>query len=429
MKSKAVIFLVFLILSIGARAQEADQRIGNLVNQADWFTLDEEYPKLKSEMQSVMLKKLAEVLINMYFNNSAEALVLIDSLVMHHQNELGFEATSNMIVVKSKILGDHGRYAESADNAINFLNQIKSFSKVENFPAHVAIAEYYNEIRNEKAPEIIRPNENTEIPMYIEKVGKGVLIFVPVTIREKIYRFIFDTGAERTFVSERFANEIGLRIVSDSISITGVETAYGKSGIIDSLVIGNIIFKHPIITIAPPNPAIDTLYQVDAVLGMDFIRRVGETQIFPKEKKILFPEKQTELPKTGRNLLIVNMQPYLKTFSNSQRLVFHFDTGNNGAGLFFPYYLKNKEYVEKYGVKDTIIGGGFGGIRMVEGYRLLQIPLQIGSTKTELANIAVSTKSVTNMQQQEDGSLGMDFIQLFQKVTINFDKMFVDVEK
>ena len=193
--------------------------------------------------------------------------------------------------------------------------------------------------------------------------------------------------------------------------------------------IGNIIFKYPIITIAPPNPAIDTLYQVDAVLGMDFIRRVGETQIFPKEKKILFPKKQTELPKTGRNLLIVNMQPYLKTFSNSQRLVFHFDTGNTGAGLFFPYYLKNKEYVEKHGVKDTIIGGGFGGIRMVEGYRLLQIPLQIGSTKTELANIAVSTKSVTNMQQQEDGSLGMDFIQLFQKVTINFDKMFVDVEK
>ena len=429
MKSRLIIFLVFLIFSIGTRAQEADQRIGNLINQADWFTLDEEYPKLEKEMQSVMLKKLAEALINMYFNNPNKALVLIDSLVAHHQDDLGFEATSNMVAVKSQILGEQGRYAESADNVIDFLNQIKSFSQVDNFPAHVAIAKLYNEIRNEKAPEIIRSNGNTEIPMYIEKARKGVLMFIPVTIRGKIYRFIFDTGANSTFVSERFANEIGLRIVRDSFTITGVETANGKSGTIDSLIIGDIIFKHPIIIIAPPNPAVDTIYQLDAVLGMDFIRRIGETQIFPKEGKILFPKEQTKLPETGRNLLISNMHPYLKTFSNNQRLIFHFDSGDSRAGLYFPYYQKNKNDIEKHGIKDTIRLSGFGGIRIVEGYILPQIPLQIGGTNAELTNINVSTESLTNVQKQEDGSLGMDFIQLFQKVTINFDKMFVNVEK
>lgn len=57
---------------------------------------------------------------------------------------------------------------------------------------------------------MVRPNRDTEIPLTIEKAGRGVLMFVPLTINGKTYRFIFDTGAGSTFISKRFADEIGI---------------------------------------------------------------------------------------------------------------------------------------------------------------------------------------------------------------------------
>ncbi|MBQ7420714.1 MAG: hypothetical protein IJV27_00990 [Prevotella sp.] len=42
------IWLFFLIFSIssGAFAQDADQKISELINTENWFTLEEEFPKL-----------------------------------------------------------------------------------------------------------------------------------------------------------------------------------------------------------------------------------------------------------------------------------------------------------------------------------------------------------------------------------------------
>lgn len=86
-----------------------------------------------------------------------------------------------------------------------------------------------------------------------------------------------------------YADEIGIRVIRDSINITGAfATGTGKSGILDSMMIGDIAFKNAIITIADPNPAVDTVYQVDAVLGTDFMRLVGEVNIFPQEKRFAF---------------------------------------------------------------------------------------------------------------------------------------------
>ena len=430
MKSKKILFVLFIFYSIGLKAQEADQRIGDIINRADWFALEEEYPKLKNKMQSEMLKILSEVLINRHFNNPDKAILMIDSLLQYHQQELGFESSGNIVVLKSQILGEEGRYAESADNSTNFLEQVKAFYSEDNFPTHVATAKYYNKVRNESQPEIIRPNNDTKIPMFIEKAGKGTLMFVPVTVKGKEYRFIFDTGAGINFVSERFANEVGLRIIHDSLTITGIKQGIGKMGTIDSLIVGDIVYKHPLIAIAAPNPAVDTIYQVDAVLGLDFIKRIGETQIFPSLGEIVFPKNQSALPKTGRNLLIQNNeQPYLKIYTKKERLFFHFDTGNVSSDLHVPYYLRHKKQIKKRGTKEVIRSGGFGGISYIDGYRLPKIPLKIGTTNFEFRNITVATDAIGDFQQKEDGALGMSFIKLFEKVTVNFDKMFVDVEK
>ena len=430
---KTFVVLLFFSVSLfqSVKAQEADRQIGDLINQSDWFRLEEEYPKVSGQLQSVAVKALSEVMIGTYFNIPVETIHLIDSLLEHHQEDLGFSNVSSLVALRSKMLGEIGQYKESADRLYDFLRQIEAFAKREDFLSHQQLADYYNTLRNEAVPVIDRPNKDTEIPMKIEEAGRGVLMFVPVQIHGKTYKFIFDTGAGSTFVSKRYADEMGVRVIRDSINITGAfATGTGKSGILDSMMIGDIAFKNAIITIADPNPAVDTVYQVDAVLGTDFMRLVGEVNIFPQERKISFPVKRHSLPDTGRNMWMYDGGLRLKVFSGEERLRFVFDTGNVRADMFYPYYQKHKEWIDKEGVNETITGGGFGGVRSLEVLRLSSIPMRIGSTSFDMKDIQVEYEPPTekSFQNGEDGSLGMDFINLFQRVIINFDDMFLELD-
>ena len=424
-----IVLVVFLGISQKINAQEADESIGNIINNADWFTLSNEYPKLKDSMQSEMLKYFSEAMIGFYFNQPQNAISAIDWLLINSQNEIGSDNTYNLILIKSIILGEQGLYAESADNLSDFLNQISKFADLKDFSSHNDVLEFYEKKRNEPNPEVIRPHKNTEIPITIEKTSRGEIMYVYVNINGKEYKFIFDTGAAATFVSERFANEIGLRITQESYTINGVQSGIGKRGTIDSMIIGDIVFKNPNIIIGLSNEEVDTIFQVDAVLGLDFIKRVGETQIYPKQQKIIFPIEKTKLPFYGRNLLFSNGQPYLKAYSNTEQLLFHFDTGNIKTDLQEVYYQKHKEEFDRIGNKKTVGRGGYGGILYVDSYQIPIFPLTIGDCSLELNNVDILLEKTLSFQNNEDGSLGMDFITLLKKVTINFDDMFLIIER
>ena len=424
-----ILFLIFFGANQKIAAQGADERIGNIINSTDWFLLSDEYPKLKDEMQSELMRYFSEAMIGFHFNQPQSAIQAVDWLLANAQEEIGFGNTSNFVLIKSLILGEQGFYAESADNLSGFLTQISQFVDLKDFSSYSETLEFYEKIRNEAKPEVIRPNKNTEIPITIEKAGRGELIYVPVTVNGKEYKFIFDTGAEATFVSERLANEMGLRIINESVKITGIKSDIGKRGTIDSLMIGDIVFKNPNIIISLPNEEIDTIFQVDAVLGLDFIKRVGETQIYPEQKKIIFPIEKTKLPSYGRNLMFSNRQPYLRAYSNTEKLSFHFDTGNVKTDLQEVYYQKHKEELDKTGIKKTVSSGGYGGILSLDSYQIPVFPLTIGDSNFELTDVDVLLEKILPFGNNEDGSLGADFILSAKKTTINFDHMFLKIEK
>ena len=89
-------------------------------------------------------------------------------------------------------------------------------------------------------------------------------------------------------MSERFAKEVGVRMLNDSLTINSTlpGAMNGQMGTVENMQIGSMIFHYPLITVAPPN-ALDSVMRVDAILGMDFINLFDELRIYPKEKKMV----------------------------------------------------------------------------------------------------------------------------------------------
>lgn len=429
------ITLSFLSLS----AQNADVKIGELINRSDWFALEEVYPELKDSVQTPFLKLLAEIMISNNFNRPDDALKKIGELLSGYQQEIGFDNTCNMVMLVSVIEGQRGNYAQAADGLRDFMEQLKQQGVDMDFSPYEALYNRYNELREFPAPGISRPDKDVEIPVSIEPVEllkpvdgenfRGLEISVPVTIHNKEYEFIFDTGAATTYMSERFAKEAGVKIIKDSLLLNAgmMGEGYGMKGFLDSLQIGNIVFRNAMVAIGRPN-AIDSIVRIDGVLGMDFMKSMREIQIDIRNRKIAFPITTTPLPKTGRNLLLTNEnKPILKAYADRDRLLFFFDTGNNKADLYYSYYDKYKDEIDSRAKKDSVTGGGFGYIRKKEILLMPAVKFEVGDTPVEMKDIRIHSVA-ENDQTPEDGNLGMDLIKLFDKTIINFKDMFVRFE-
>lgn len=439
MKKLLSIIVGITLPLLSLSAQEADMKVGELINKSDWFTLDERFSELRDSIQTPFLKLLAEIMIDNNFNRPDEALQKIGQLLSNHQQDIGFDNICNFILLTSIIDGQCGNYAKAADNIKGFMDQLKQQGATIDFTSYEAIYNNYNELREFSASNISRPNEDVEIPVKIEPVkllklidgkkSRGLKINIPVTIHNKQHNFIFDTGAASTYMSEKFAKEVGVKIIKDSLLLNAgmMGEGYAMKGFLDSLQIGKIVFRNAMIAIGKPN-AVDSIVQVDAVLGMDFMKLMQEIQIDTKNQKIIFPITTTPLPETGRNLLLTNENKLiLKAYSNNDRLLFFFDTGNNKADLFYCYYNKYKKDIDLVAKKDSVTGGGFGFVRTKEILLMPSVKFNVGESSVDMKEIRIHPVA-ENDQTQEDGNMGMDIIKLFDKTIINLKDMFVKFE-
>lgn len=431
MKIRYILLPILFFTSLHCYTQSADEKVAELLNNGDIFALSDEYPALKNKIQYPMLKALSESLLSDASNKPQEACEKIGHLLENYQEEIGFASVQTMFFLRCRNLAAAGKYGEAADRLKYFTDEVSQHMDSIYITAYKEAYQRYNALRNTPRSELIRPDKDCIITYETDTFKKGgKLIFVPVTIDGKKERFIFDTGCPGgAYMSERFAREHNVRVVLDSLPIQGVGKGTGKLGVADSIKVGDMILRNVTVTIAVPNAAIDTIYQIDAVLGQDIIKAAGEIQIYPQEQKIVFPIHKTPLPATGQNMIFRNEHPFLKTYSGNEKLVMHFDTGNAKGDLHHSYYNRHKDEIEKAGTKETKRFGGYGGVNIVEVYHIPYFPMKLGKTEFVLKNVSVNTDPVWANQGKEDGALGMDFISSFRKVIISFDKMFVEVEK
>ena len=104
------------------------------------------------------------------------------------------------------------------------------------------------------------------------------------------------------------------------------------------------------------------------------------------------------------------------------------DTGANKTTLGKAYYKDFSVLVAREG-KWTIEGAsGFGGIVYNSVFRLPQIAMQVSGRPFTLRNVSVAALSTGNGLAEGYGRLGMDFVRLWQQVTVDNTNMTIEVK-
>lgn len=437
---RVITFVISLLccVSIKVSAQQADARVGDMINNEDYFALIEEYPKLKSEMQYPFLQLLAEALIARECNQPETTIAKIEKLLKEHQEELQEQAL-NLALLRASLFARIGEYAKAADAYKSLMEQLSGHTEIPAYGIAQSGYEFYEPIRDYGKISLSRPGKDVVVPfkpfspikraeeMGIKKgkyISDSKMMKIPVTIHGKQSDFIFDTGAQRTLASRKFAKEANLKIFDDTLSINNTSSCL--RAYIDSIQVGDIVCRNLFVYIPISDIVTDSL-GVDAVLGLDFMNAVGESRILLDRKEIMFPATFTSMPAWGSNMRYNDENIFFKASKDGKPLDFLLDTGAVGAELSTNCYNKFKAEIDANSVRDTTSSTTIGSTLTQEKLLLSAFTMTTSGKDVTVSPIYVNLDS-PSINAKNDGVMGMDLVSRFNSVTINFRDMFVIFE-
>ncbi len=399
----------------------ADVKMGEILNSADLFQIREQYPILKDSLSIGMLNLVSEAQLGIGFNKLERAGSALDSLLQFHQTELGAETSVGMAALRAMNLLNLGLYSQAGKAGEDLVNALKDTFPFESLYSFVFIERVGKALSNCAGSYLERPSHDITVPMKCDTVGRGFHFHIPVEVNGITKDYIFDTGCSfGNFVSEDYAEEVGLKIISDSIPVSGMDVGFVKLAVADSLKVGEIVYHNPIFMVAPPDETLDSVFTFDGVLGYHFIRDVGEVIIDNESGTFVFPYQISD---GEPNMFLSSNTPKVRIEYEGQPFDMVFDTGNVKSNL-------GNEFVQMF--PETLSGlpehessfGGFGGVSKTEAVTLPEFVFSLSGQPITLRDTEV-WMGPSSGSQLFYSSLGADFILSFRRLVINYKNMFV----
>lgn len=425
--NRLLLFLSVLLLGYNSAYSQtsADVRIGEILNSGDLFQLRKEYPNLRDSVSVKMLNFIADAQLGIGFNKLGNAAVALDSLLLYHQDELGAENSIGMAALQGMNFLNLGMYEQAGKVGENLVYALRNSVPFEALYSFVFIEKVGKALAHVPQPYLERPDGDITVPLSVETVGRGKHIYIPVEVNGITKDYIFDTGCSYgNFVSEKYAEETGLKIMADSIPVSGMEIGFVKLATADSLKIGELVYHHPVFMVAPPDREVDSLFAFDGVLGYQFIRDAGEIIIDNEAGKFVFPQKTSD---GEPNICLSSNTPQMRINYNGHPFDLIFDTGNVKSDLGNKFAKTFPDAIDGL-AEQTTFRGGFGGISQVKVVVLPEFRFEAAGSTVTLYNTAV-IKNTESGSQLLSGSLGADFVLSFKRLVINYQNMFVRGEK
>ncbi|KPE52923.1 retropepsin-like aspartic protease [Chryseobacterium indologenes] len=271
-----------------------------------------------------------------------------------------------------------------------------------------------------------QPQQKTEIrsttTLKMEK-DKAGLKNLKVEINGNSADFIFDTGANLSVITESTAKSFKMEIIPAGIKVDAITGAsvMADLAVCKKMMLGNITVENAVFLVFPDAalafPQIS--YQINGILGFPVIESFKEIQM-TKDGYFIVPKEETKI-NSPSNMAIDGLTPMM----GMDGMHFSFDTGAERSMLYYPYYLKNKHQIDQHYKTVPITLGGAGGTKTYNGAEIEAV-FHILDKKVTLNKVSVLKEKFG--KHQVYGNIGQDVINSFQKLTLNFDKMFIKFE-
>lgn len=254
------------------------------------------------------------------------------------------------------------------------------------------------------------------VPIYSFNYGGTPII--EVKINGIVKKFIIDTGATHSIISQKIAKKCNVNTLQSKLSITDVNNKDINSqlGYADSLQIGDFLITNQSLVIMKKLSLKllgITIYNIDGIIGWDILHKL-KVRISWKDRNIAF-SKSNAKNNNSRNLNAIT-QPFVTLKDdNGVKYYFHFDTGAKRTHLFEKASTKIKSSSSKHKSSWSF---GLNSTKRTKVREYENIRFSIENKSFLFDKISLFPQSDYNGFINHDGRLGTD---LFKNGTLEFD--------
>lgn len=249
---------------------------------------------------------------------------------------------------------------------------------------------------------------------------------ISVSINGNNEKFIFDTGANFSVVSESCAKKLGLIFLQGSFKVGAVTGSKvdSKLAYAPELSIAEMKFRNVLFLVLPDESLsfAGGLYVINGIIGFPVIKQMAELHF--RDEMLFIPQNRGV--RNFRNLAFEGFLPVIKVIHRNDSLAFTFDTGARTTLLYKPFLEKYRQDIESKYTLSKIDVGGAGGIKKVKGYNLKDINLNVAGSEANLKEVSLISETMLKNSEYFYGNLGQDFMKQFSEMIINFESMFVE---
>lgn len=424
---KKILFIVFSLQTFISCTHQANQKVEDnvfgLLKNKQYFELRD----FLTENKQFLSKKTlwtAQAFIDNVFNKNSQSNDIIENLMRKYRNELSDSLKAEILLVQSDNYLKLFEYKKALESNNRILKNYKSVIDSIKLADIETMNNIYRPLKNIGPQKVMIASDNY-IPIKRDIAG---LMNVEVNIHDSTYDFIFDTGAGMSVIKRSFARKLGLKVLETSIDVKAATGKIVKSelAVVDSLNIGNILVMNSVFLVMDDQmlefPQIK--YFPLAVIGFPVIEEFKEFTI-TKSDTLIVPVEPTK--NQLANMRLNGLSPNVYLYNGNDTLEYAFDTGAKRSHFTSSYFKKYQTELVKKAKKDSVTTSSAGGAKTHAAYLIDSCYLFIGDKKATLNNVYVH-KDYNDTFKDVYGNLGQDLIKQFDKMTLNFESMYLKFE-
>ncbi|MDE7347632.1 MAG: retroviral-like aspartic protease family protein [Muribaculaceae bacterium] len=433
---KLLIAILLALASLSSFAQSADDKVGDMMNNSQWFEL-RDFLNTTTDSVTPFLKDFAEAMLAHFFNKPEEAVKLSSALINSGNLDLG-----NVLSVSQLMAIDMGTLGKNESAAL-MLTQIVNQTKQYLDSATIAI--FDNQIERHKALSKYNPYRIVNnfgvhsVPMKIDTLTMVesqppimVAYLTDCQINGNQCDIRFDTGAGVNVISSQKANEMGLKMLNASMVAGGTRDVAGVPiAIADSICLGNVtIYDVPflVLDIRTGHDTLDVqLQRTDIVIGYEVMNALRNVKLDFENSCLMVSDKSFVPAFEKPNMMIANgNQIVVQGNVNGYPMLIDPDCGDGSFGIFFAncWPIMNTFVKEGQEPRNALMGGS-GGYDEIQIYKIDDVPLTIGSTTISIPQIDLSEKYQPTDDYQV--RIGLKTFILNKSVSFDMERMIMSL--